>query len=285
VWKRFGDEVEFYPGVYGEAPPDVTGRDVILVDFSYKAPVIAEMGDKARTILILDHHKSAQAELEGLAVAEATWEEHLESCGDSRHTCALEKTGVQFDMSHSGAVLAWRYFHPGKYIPRMLLHVEDRDLWRFHLAQTRAITAAIFSREYDFKTWSALATACNDTVRRAQLEEEGNAILRKQDKDVAELIENTRRVTTIGGYKVPVANIPYTLASDAGNKMSVGHPFAATYYDGRVFRHFSLRSQEDGVDVSEVAQKYGGGGHARAAGFQVELGWDGDPDWCGAEVP
>ena len=36
VRKRFGDEVEFHAGVYQTEPPDVSGRDVVMVDFSYK---------------------------------------------------------------------------------------------------------------------------------------------------------------------------------------------------------------------------------------------------------
>lgn len=103
--------------------------------------------------------------------------------------------------------------------------------------------------------------------------------------DIETLIAITKRYTTIGGYKVPVANIPYTLAREIGNVMAVGQPFAATYYDGRALRHFGLWSTDAGVDVSQVARSYGGGGSEHVAGFVVELGWDGDPDWGEAGVP
>lgn len=53
VWKALGAQVEFIPGVYGEAPPDVTGADVIMVDFSYKRPVLEAMAAKAHSMLIL----------------------------------------------------------------------------------------------------------------------------------------------------------------------------------------------------------------------------------------
>ena len=32
---------------------------------------------------------------------------------------------------------------------------------------------------------------------------------------------------------------------------------------------FSLRSTDDGLDVSEIAKQYGGGGHRNASGFTV----------------
>jgi len=67
VWKRFGGAVEFHPGVYGRAPPDVTAKRIAIVDFSYKRPVMVEMAAKAEHILVLDHHKTAEADLAGLA--------------------------------------------------------------------------------------------------------------------------------------------------------------------------------------------------------------------------
>jgi nanoRNase/pAp phosphatase (c-di-AMP/oligoRNAs hydrolase) len=80
---------------------------------------------------------------------------------------------------------------------------------------------------------------------------------------------------TIGGYDVPVANLPYMFASDAGNIMSEGEFFAASYFDTPDGRKFSLRSKDTGMDVSEIAKRFGGGGHARAAGFMMPIGWEG----------
>lgn len=79
----------------------------------------------------------------------------------------------------------------------------------------------------------------------------------------------------IGGYDVPVANLPYTLASDAASKMAAdfedGRFFAATYYDTGTDRVYSLRSCPHGMDVSQIAASYGGGGHRNAAGFKIPL--------------
>jgi oligoribonuclease NrnB/cAMP/cGMP phosphodiesterase (DHH superfamily) len=80
----------------------------------------------------------------------------------------------------------------------------------------------------------------------------------------------------IGGHNVRVANLPYTLTSDAGNLMAQGEPFAACYWDTPNGRVFSLRSTDDGMDVSLIAKSYGGGGHRNASGFQKPIGWEGD---------
>jgi uncharacterized protein len=49
-------------------------------------------------------------------------------------------------------------------------------------------------------------------------------------------------------------------------------PFAACYWDVPNGQVFSLRSCENGVDVSEIAKQFGGGGHKHAAGFTVKRG-------------
>ena len=68
---------------------------------------------------------------------------------------------------------------------------------------------------------------------------------------------------------MPVASLPYTLTSDAALAMAQGEPFAACYWDTERTRIFSLRSADEGVDVSVIATAYGGGGHQHAAGFAV----------------
>ncbi len=75
----------------------------------------------------------------------------------------------------------------------------------------------------------------------------------------------------IGGITVPVASLPYTLTSDAGHLMATEHAskIGVCYWDTPQGRVFSLRSTDDGPDVSEIAKQYGGGGHAHASGFRV----------------
>ena len=72
--------IEFHAGVYQSPPPDVTGRLVLMVDFSYKRPVLEEMADKALAILVLDHHKTAAEDLAGLPVVD-NWDEFAEALG------------------------------------------------------------------------------------------------------------------------------------------------------------------------------------------------------------
>ena len=254
VREALGEEnVEFIPGVYQKPPPDVTDKRVILVDFSYKRDVLMDMATKAEHITVLDHHKSAQGELGTINTQDLAEGDY----------CPMT---IIFDMNKSGALLAWEYFFPDVIPPKALQHVSDRDLWKFELSHTREICAAIFSYPYDFKVWDDLM----NPAHIAGLVTEGTAIERKHHKDVAELVAGLKRDMLIGDHWVPVANLPYVYTSDAGHLMSKDiDTFAACYWDTDTGRVFSLRSRKGGMDVSKVAEQYGGGGHANAAGFEV----------------
>lgn len=248
-WKS-GD-YDFYAGVYQNAPPDVEGREVYLVDFSYKCAVVSEMREKASRIVLIDHHKTA-----------------IDDLGPLIHSGAIESFT---SLERSGAMLAWEYLHGDRATaPALLLHIEDRDLWRFALPLTREIQACVFSHPYDFNVWDALISAGPDEL--SAMAREGAAIERKHHKDIAELVSVVSREMEIGGHRVPVANLPYTLTSDAGHLLAKGRPFAACYWDTPEGRVFSLRSSDDGLDVSEIAKQYGGGGHRNASGFRVPYG-------------
>ena len=267
VRKRYGEEVEFYPGVYQQDPPDVTGRDVIMVDFSYKRPVIEAMAQDANSILILDHHKRAEEDLrQWKREAQEEPQDYTEWNPGALSTplvCAI------FDMERSGAMIAWSFFHPFEPIPQLFKHIQDRDLWQFKLPGTREIQANLFSYPYDFESWDFMVKGSDNPEELALFAAQGAAIERKHFKDIAELLKVTTRRMNISGYDVPVANLPYTMSSDAGHQLALGEAFAACYWDTPDGRVFSLRSSEHGLDVSEIAKQFGGGGHRNAAGFKL----------------
>ncbi len=244
--KRLGSGPEYYSGVYQNPPPDCSGAQVYLLDFSYKRDVMEKIIQQAVSVCVLDHHKTAEDDLRPLL--------------DSG-----EIDGV-FDVTRSGAMIAWEWFQPGLKPPKLIEHIQDRDLWQFKLRGTREIQAAVFSYPYDFALWDSLME--RDV---SALYDEGVAIERKHFKDIDELIGVVTRRMVIGGCNVPMANLPYTLTSDAGHKLAENEPFAGCYWDTPEGRVFSLRSRDDGMDVSEIAKHYGGGGHKNASGFRINF--------------
>lgn len=271
VHQRWGDAVQYVPAGYGKPSPDCTGQRVLIVDFSYKADEMRRLEQRANSIVVLDHHKTAEAELNEWTIGRdgpvplgdklARIDEllALNRCENVPQIVAF------FDMRKSGARMAWEFCHPGIPIPSLLAFVEDRDLWRFALPPTKTVSAALRTYPHDFAVWTGLAGNVGTLVH------EGSAILRGHEKNVAAFIAN-RYWTEVGGHRVPVVNVPYHYASDCADAMLKAEPeapFAAAWFRrGDGVRQWSLRSRDDRMDVSEIARAKGGGGHRNAAGFQ-----------------
>lgn len=246
---RRGDtcDCDFLPAVHGDAPPDCAGRDVYLVDFAYPRAVMEEILDRAASVTVLDHHITAETDLHGL-------------------DDAYPRLRLVFSADHSGALVAWQFFHHTQ-APLLLRCVEDRDLWRFELPESRDVTAAMMSYPFDFDLWRQWI---DSTEAIARLAEEGRAINRYRQQ----MVEHYRRRTALGivaGYTVPIVNCPREIVSELLGALADGHPFAAGYLDREDKRSWSLRSAGDGLDVAAIAERFGGGGHRHAAGFSTSL--------------
>lgn len=260
VWKRFGDAVQFVPCQYGDEPPEVSEKDVLIVDFSFKKDVMRAMAEKAARIIVLDHHKTAKAELAGFMQLKCVGGPFEKKYADR----LFSGVGVCFNMDKSGCRLAWEYCFGDMPMPDWFAAVEDRDLWRFNLPNTKEISIAIRSMPREFGLW--------DTFTAEHLASEGVAIRRYVDMIIGNICD-TAFEEEVAGHTVPVAACSYDFVSEAAHELlrrNPDAPFAACLvrsYDGVTY---SLRSMDDRMDVSEIAKAHGGGGHRNAAGFRVQ---------------
>ena len=249
--QAMGNTADYVPGNYGNdgTLPDVDNRLVYLVDFSYPRNVMIELARRASKVIVLDHHLSAQKDLEPL----------------------LEDGTIEgeFDMDRSGAMITWNWFFLDKPAPEFIEYVQDRDLWTKVLPYCEEINLAMFAYEYTFENWDNIAATPIDMLR-----DEGIAIHRKHMKDVRELTEQVQYMTIAGFENVPTVNANYFYGSDLCALLSESEPFAAYYWHNSEGQYvFGLRSNKDFenvVDVSVIAKAFGGGGHANAAGFRIK---------------
>ncbi|MBZ0252826.1 MAG: hypothetical protein K8I02_05750, partial [Candidatus Methylomirabilis sp.] len=187
AWKVLGDDAEYVAAKYGDPPPEVAGRDVSIVDFSYPRATLLEMKKAAASLEVLDHHKTAEEDLRGLPFA-------------------------KFDLAKSGAMLAWERWHPEEPPPDLIRYIQDKDLWTWKLPESEEVAVALASYPYDFAAW--------DRLTAERLRDEGGAILRFQNQLVDEVLHVVRR-ERIAGYDVPVVNCP-VLQSYVGNRLAAG---------------------------------------------------------------
>lgn len=242
-----GCRCDFVAASHGQPPPEAAGREVYIVDFSYRRAVLKNLCLTAGTVTVIDHHITAQKALAGLELEHANLR-------------------VVFDMEKSGAMLTWEYFHTAP-PPRLLLHVQDRDLWRFELEGTNDVYAALAARPFDFDVWEGFVTGRESL---SALMAEG-AVINLYRRRMIELHREKAFMARIAGYKVPVVNCYEDIVSDLLGELASGHPFAAAYQDQGTLRKWSLRSEVSGVDVAEIAARFGGGGHRHSAGFITRL--------------
>jgi oligoribonuclease NrnB/cAMP/cGMP phosphodiesterase (DHH superfamily) len=241
--KKYPD-AEFMPGIHQttESRPDVTGKDVIIVDFAYDRQTLLEMKEEANSLVVLDHHVGNEKDLVGLAFC-------------------------TFDINKSGARLAWEYCFGDEPAPWLVEYTEDRDLWRWRLPDSKSVSAALCCYPHNFEVWDDLGKMNIEEFRQI-----GSIVKEYQNQRVTEICNNAREIE-IAGHKILCANT-CVLQSEVGNTLAVGRPFSATRFqlkDGRW--QYSLRSilDEGGIDVSEIAAKFGGGGHTTAAGFVISV--------------
>jgi oligoribonuclease NrnB/cAMP/cGMP phosphodiesterase (DHH superfamily) len=238
AWKLLGNRAQYYACSHGQVPPDVTGKNVVILDFSFDNKTTKEMIEKADNLLVIDHHKSAMVELHDIS-------------------------NTHFDMTKSGATLAWEWFHPGKEAPKFIQYITDRDLWKWELPYSKEFSAAFDMVPFEFEDFEKFEddSVFDDAVKR------GSYIL-AYSKTVIKKVCDKAVSKHMSGYHVMVVNSSHWM-SEIGAKLAPDCDFALIwYYDHNdAVIKVSLRAFHDHVDVSEISKKFGGGGHKKAAGF------------------
>lgn len=272
VWKRFGDGPLYVARNYGMDPDlDCRGKHILIVDFSFKADVLARLvaNDGAASVVILDHHKTAREDLEPFLFHESSPGAigAADVSGMLRDLDELRRPPIValFDMERSGAGMAWDFCYGHDTRPKLVDLVEDRDLWRFAFGEeSKWLHLALSSGPIDFARWDALASYPHEEIRT------GEKIAAYRDSLIDEIVERSE-LMLIGDKTAIAVDCPYALASDVGNRLldMVPEVFAAMIVRGPKGITYSLRSRDDRADVSEIAREFGGGGHRNAAGFKV----------------
>ena len=255
---------------YGEPVPNVemSGKNLLIADFSYNPQILSQLAGRASAIVVLDHHKTADADLRDVKRIVGGTCENVQQSFDAAGVNML----AEFDMDRSGATLAWQFCFPREHPPLLIKYIEDRDLWRMRLEHSSKVATWLQSYPYDFTVWTGLMEQFEDANNRRGFVSEAEGIERFYNQKIAEIVRTAtfKKISDWNG--IPVAHAPRAFASDVGNALLRAHPgapFVAVVVHASDTRSYSLRSDDTRQDVSEVARKFGGGGHRNAASFRV----------------
>ena len=252
--------VEIVQAFYGQEPPDVSGRNVLVFDFSYPRNILIDMHAKAASLKVFDHHDSAQKDLEGLEFA-------------------------YFDQTKSGATLAWDYFNVGKSVPMILQYIQDRDLWQWKLPKSREVNACIrqnvaWATDAEFQAaigQLAMYVTHGDIDTMADI---GAVILRITSDFVDHCVKHSFYLTVPlvdGDITVLAAFAQNKIGSEVGGALAklspsgCGMVITSPGSDSGTKFGLSLRGVPETDVAQRVAKHYGGGGHLCAAGAGITL--------------
>jgi len=245
-----GDDVTLIESDYDGAPIpwDLVeqAEQVIVTDFSFPVDDMKHLAE-GRELVWIDHHKSAMLEFEGIA---ANW------------------PGIR-DISEAACVLTWKYFFPERPVPRAIALIGDRDVWRWAEKDTGPFGESLYNQDHHANNaafWKPLLE--DDQAVLAEMIEEGVRLREITLRDIDHLMAARSFEVRFDGYHTLAVNTRGS--GDIGNYgRDRGYEIVYTYVDemqvGGLTTVVTLFSNK--IDVSVIARRYGGGGHAGAAGF------------------
>lgn len=250
AWKKFGTKAQFVPINASQTKDQlggmkVEGRDVYFLDVCASPDALKELTAGNKSVTVIDHHGTNEDK-------------------------GKNATSFIFDIKHSGAVLAWKYFHPKKDVPLLLRYVEDNDIWKFKMPNAYAVGNWLGLANFSFKEWDKRVKTLEDKESRARCVAEGRIIGQYRDSVIQDVLEHAYEVEFCG-YRAMVANEGASqIHSLVGHRLiDKDHPVGIVWYENGRNRKYSLRSKGD-MDVAKLAAKFpGGGGHKHAAGFTL----------------
>ena len=239
------------------------GKTVLMVDIL--TPDYLKIKEKAKNLIILDHHKTNQKDLGGCDFA-------------------------YFDMNKSGVGIIWEYFYDDTPMPLFLQCIQDRDIWTWIVPESKYFCDGFYKL---FNTAGSIQEQIRffdemydlQSVDGKLLSEKfnyyytiGEVLYKIKMSSVKKIVKHSEpNKVQIGtdSYNVSFFNCTTDYASDLGNYAvsETDCDFAVLWsYDHEDEQYrYSLRSIDSKVDVSAIAKRFGGGGHRNAAGCASKM--------------
>ena len=253
VSKFLGNETkEFCPIQYGD-PFNFervdTNTVVWVVDFSFPQEYMWELDQRSFHFYWYDHHLSAKG---------------------IRTTLFENTTGI-CDEWRSGCGLTWSELFKDKPCPLSVALIEDRDLWKFNLDNTKEFhewfSLNVFGPEDEF--WDkALESDTRDLM--IDVIRDGKLLLKSKEKSIKYLVEKKGYFGTIKSYPAFFVNSPM-YQSEIGEYVYTRSkdPIVVVIYNYIDEAEVICSLRSDKINVRDIAETYNGGGHDNAAGFSV----------------
>lgn len=257
------DSSKLHYGKFGENPPDVTGKHVVFVDFTYPLEIIEHMLLTAASIEVFDHHKTAIPL--GVLIK------------NPKFTLIL-------DNSRSGAQIAWDYLNSDMPRPWYIEDIGDRDLWTWKIPESKESTTGMFAMNY-YESMESFDKLQN--TNRSEFVLGGRAVLSNEERNIQSIVKRAIPCVTKfdkpdgSPWKVKLVECEHMQASEVGSRLVADDScdFAVAFrYDFMKNEWWlSCRAKSDNfIDLTTILPNIDkkSGGHAKAAGATIR-GYEG----------
>lgn len=156
-------------------------------------------------------------------------------------------------------------------VPMIIRFIDDYDVWRHDLPGTREfhVGFAMVADKHPMKDfWGDYIYSSRDMELNEKYVIPGSTIIR-YNKIQYEHMMNQSFVYNLNGVVTMCLNADGT-SEIFGDEINNYDACCLYNYNGaKKLWEYSMYSKQDGIDVSIICKKYGGGGHPHAAGFQL----------------
>jgi Exopolyphosphatase-related proteins len=257
AWVALGETVAYEKLAYHKDfnVSAILGKNVIVIDASFKKEELRRLRTLANKIMVLDHHDSAMKDLAG-------------------------EPGCFFEMKNSGAMLSWHYFNGlGAPAPKLITLIEDRDLWNWkYRDESEPLYYALRERSAnsDFRTFIQYL----EPEKLAEIIAFGKTLVTSNHLWCEQTAQQAQRHI----FKLPGTDFTYNImclevANDKLVSELAEHLYTKHMMDfvmlwckisGGKYK-ISFRSNNHAVNLGDIATVLGGGGHKQAAGAVVDI--------------
>lgn len=244
AWKYLGNSSDYIPMHFKNnldfsELPNVKDKNVYILDFSFSVDIYKQLLDTAKSVVLLDHHATAKKLLENLP-------------------------GTFFDLSRSGAMIAWNYFHKDKPIPEFIKYIQDGDLFTNLLKETKPFYRSIQLTPKTFESFSLL----EDESYLANVVSKGYLLEDFFQSQIVEIKTNAIPIEILG-FKGVMINAPGMFASEIGHQLALEYgTYCLIWVECNDTIKCSLRSTKE-FDSTLISLYYNGGGHPQASSFNL----------------
>lgn len=238
---------------YGQNFPFSLIKDdehIWIVDYSIEPKEMDRLLEITPNVIWIDHHKTAINKY-------ANYDKEIKG---------IRKIGV------AACVLTWEFIK-GEDVPECIKLIGDRDIWDWKYGEKTKYFYAGSELEDTLPKSEFWINCVSDASYMDKIIENGKTVERYKDKRFHTIAKQLGYEIEFHGYKCFAVNVPH-VSSDAFGDAISRYDILIPHCRRKDYWTLSLYTEKDHIDVSEIAQIYGGGGHKQASGFQCKnLPW------------